>query len=80
MCFAFGLTLLITYICKVVNMPMGSNTQLGFVGFIYVNPMGRLYEFVVGMVTALTYRKVSHHYQPAAIIGTFVEIFSLITF
>lgn len=79
MCFAFGLTLLITYICKVTNLPLGSNTELGFVGFIYVNPMGRLYEFVVGMVTALTYRKVSHHYQPAVIMGTVVEIFSLIS-
>ncbi len=52
-----GLTLLLIGIGHALSLPRNSTDELALSGLIYINPLARLLEFVIGMVACSLYRQ-----------------------
>ena len=50
---------------------------MGYLGLIYISPIGRLFEFTLGMAVATAYRKTLSFYQLGKSTGTIIEIIAL---
>jgi len=72
-----ALTISIILICNAVHLPMtGNPDDTDLVSWIYVNPLSRLFEFMLGMCVALLYHKISKKMLFSFITASIFEILS----
>lgn len=74
---AFLLVSAIICYANMVGLPSGQATgttgQVGYSGLVYIGPLGRLFEFTLGMTLALFYTRKKSFYNPGRIFGTIIE-------
>jgi peptidoglycan/LPS O-acetylase OafA/YrhL len=79
---AFLIAVVIIFYSNVINLPSGEaiNTRgnVGYTGLLYIGPLGRLFEFTLGMTIALAYRKITPLFQPGRLLATVMELAALI--
>lgn len=75
--FAFLIIIGIIFCSNYYNLTSGMNGKIGYIGFIYINPLGRLFEFTFGMLMALVYEKFLPIYQPEITRATMAELLVL---
>ena len=63
------------------QIPMGDTAEsigeVGYIGLLYIGPLGRLFEFTLGMAVAAIYRKILSLYRLGKTSGTIMEIIAL---
>lgn len=64
------------YISHMLQLPslVSPSTGITIEGLIYINPLSRLFEFILGMCAALLYQKVHINIKLGKTSGTFIEI------
>ena len=68
----FGLVCGLITVINITHLPASSG--LRETGLLYINPLGRLFEFTLGMTTALLYRRLVTSLTCTRVIGTVGEI------
>jgi peptidoglycan/LPS O-acetylase OafA/YrhL len=61
-------------ICQLFSLPFAGPKAVTSYGLLYLNPLGRLFEFICGMAGALFWRRLEGRYRPGMLAATFVEI------
>jgi peptidoglycan/LPS O-acetylase OafA/YrhL len=79
---AFLIVVVIICYANMVNLPSGEAADtighVGYTGLLYIGPLGRLFEFTLGMTIALAYRKITPVFQPGRVFATVIELAALI--
>ena len=57
---------------------VGTTEQVGYSGLVYIGPLGRLFEFTLGMALALAFPRIMSFFSPGRTIGTIIEVLALI--
>jgi len=73
----FIVTIIIIILCNYFRLSSGLKGEIGCVGLLYIHPLGRLFEFTLGMTMALIYKSMVAHYQPDKALGTIAELLVL---
>lgn len=73
----FGITCAFIALCNYLGLNEFDQQGLSLRGVLYVNPIPRLFEFVIGMSTAVIYRDVVSHFKWNRVVSTLSEIFAL---
>lgn len=66
--------------CNVTHLPMDKSAlpgKISIAGLVYINPLCRLFEFVLGMSTALLWRKYRPTIKLDKRIGSLLEVFAV---
>lgn len=77
---AFLLLMFLIYYCNVMNLPAFSAEERGVTtaSLVYINPLGRIFEFVLGMTAALFWEKYAIRIHLRKASATTVEVISII--
>ncbi len=70
----FLTTIAIIALCHNFSIPLGLKSGVGYFGLIITNPVARLFEFNIGMVTALVFMGRVSSYKPEKTIATLIEL------
>lgn len=67
-------------ICAVLDLPDFSPTENGTttLGVLYINPLGRLLEFVIGMIAALAWQRIRPAMKDSFALWTLAEVASML--
>jgi peptidoglycan/LPS O-acetylase OafA/YrhL len=65
----------LVYLCR--HGSVAGHPWLTHVTILGINPLGRLFEFALGMTTALAYRALAPRLRPARPVGTVLELLAL---
>ena len=57
---------------------IGARGHIGYSGLVYIGPLGRLFEFTLGMTLALVYPRMKSVFSPGKTFGTIMEGAALI--
>ncbi|MBX9668690.1 MAG: acyltransferase [Candidatus Obscuribacterales bacterium] len=71
---AFGITLGSIILCNSVGLDEYSEQGLSMRGLLYINPLPRLFEFVIGMTTAICFRDYVSKLKINKVICSIVEL------
>jgi len=66
-----GLVIGLVTLINITHLP--ANSGMGTTGLLYINPLGRLFEFTLGMTTALLWRRLVPQIQVSLAGGTLLE-------
>lgn len=74
------LLLLIIYLCYAVNLPPFSaeERRITTASLVYIHPLGRIFEFVLGMTTALLFEKYINRVHLSRVTATIIETLTII--
>lgn len=74
---AFLMVVAIIFYANVVDLPSGNATgttgHVGYSGLVYINPLGRLFEFTLGIALALVFPRMASVFSPGRTFGTIIE-------
>lgn len=73
----FLLSVGIVVLCSLFDLPLESNARFGSFGLICIHPAVRIFDFLVGMASAVIYFKIAPLYHPGKAIATCLEIVML---
>ena len=74
---ALGTIFCVNFFQTPIGDAAGATGKMGYLGLIYISPIGRLFEFTLGMAVATAYRKTLSFYQLGKSTGTIIEIIAL---
>jgi peptidoglycan/LPS O-acetylase OafA/YrhL len=75
---SFAVIVLTIYVCNLYDLEYFEINNLpGYAGLIYINPLIRVFEFLIGMITALIYKKYFKVYSVGSIVGSVIEILAI---
>ncbi len=74
---AFFISFIIIFLFDFFDLVDRSVRPPNFYGFIYISPLGRLYEFVLGMATASVFMRNACRFRPGIKAGTLLEVAAL---
>ncbi len=78
LCFSFLLLLTVIAVVNAFQLPNKNWAEgLSVHALVYISPMARLFEFVMGMTIALAWRKTSHLISGSRIVGSIMELMAL---
>jgi peptidoglycan/LPS O-acetylase OafA/YrhL len=65
--------------CNRAGLPLLDEDQRpAAIAIMYINPLARLFEFVLGMSAAVVWRRFSDHFAPGRTVATLVELAALV--
>lgn len=76
-CFCFAIIVILTAIANGLQLPVSAPDSVSIYGLMYINPLSRLLEFVLGMSAAHLYSKYLVGREAPLIVGLGVEISAL---
>ncbi len=75
---SFALVVLSVVLCNVLNLPECHCTTWSALGIVYINPISRMLEFVVGMVAARFLERFAAKIKVGIVFGTVIEVSSIV--
>ena len=77
MLLALGTIFCVSFFQIPIGDTSGNTGKVGYIGLIYIGPLGRLFEFTLGMTVATVYRRMFSSYASGKAAGTLLEIVAL---
>ncbi len=75
--FTFGLSIGVVFLCDFFKLPGGPSNAWGSFGIVCINPIVRVFEFMVGIATAHLFLTHSSRYNPGKTTATIIEVFAV---